>query len=146
MSLKSEMSAPFPDRHFFNQLLENSAVLLVIALLVFAARRDVLGAGSWVLGTVLSAANFWLLSLSIPKLLRPAGTEAATQHARRAVRRALFEFVIRYVAVGVVAYFAIHGGWVRLEPFALGLSLPIFALMIQAVRLTVEGLRSDSTS
>lgn len=146
MVLKSDPTALFPDRHFFIQLLENSVALLAVSLIVFAAKRDGIGAWSWVLGATLSAANFWLLSLSIPKLLRPGSSEAASGHTRQTVRRALFEFVIRYLGVGVVAYFAIHGGWVHLAPFAMGLSLPIFALMVQAVRLTVEGMRSNSTS
>jgi hypothetical protein len=144
MGLKSDQLSLLPDRHFFVQLLQNSAVLLAVSLVVFARGRDAIGAWSYIVGAAVSAANFWVLSVNIPKLLRADLATAPTSHADCVVRRALVEFVGRYAVVGAVAYFAIHWHWVHLESFAMGLSLPVFAIMIQGLRLALSRERFSS--
>ncbi len=144
MSLKSDPLSLLPDRHFFVQLLQNSAVLLAVSLAILAREHDAIGAWSLVLGAVVSAANFWVLSVSIPKLLRADLATAPTSRADRVVRRALVEFVARYAVVGAVAYLAIHWHWVHVETFAMGLSLPVFAIMIQGLRLALSRERFSS--
>lgn len=138
MSLKSDPFTLLPDRHFFAQLLQNFVLLLVASLLILAHAHNGVGAWSFAAGAVVSAANFWLLSVSIPKLVRPETAGAALMsRTGNVVRRALIEFLLRYVGVGVVAYGAIHWHWVHLEAFAMGLSLPIFGIMIQGLRLVL---------
>lgn len=135
--------AQLPDRRFYTQLMQNFAITLAASLLYLGARHDGVGAGSLLLGAVVSAANFGLLSKSIPKLVRADLAAAPGSRNDSIVRRALGEFVVRYVIVGVVAYLATRSHSVHLVAFAMGLSLPIFAIMIQGLRMTFTGHREN---
>jgi hypothetical protein len=133
-----------PDREFFAGLCLNFAVLLGASIVILVIRHDGSGVWSLTLGATVSAVNFWLLSTSIPKLLRPDLEMAPNPRTGRIVRRALFEFVGRYVVLGAAVYFAIRSRTVHLVAFAMGLSLPIFAIMIQGVRMTFSAGRIKS--
>lgn len=120
-----------PDPEFFIQLGQNFVALLAASMAVLALKYN--GAAIWslLIGAAVSAANFWLLSRSIPKLLRPGTAEGLPVQTSRVARRALIEFVARYVILGGVAYLAVRSHSVDLMGFAWGLSLPIFAIMVR---------------
>jgi hypothetical protein len=133
-----------PDPEFFMQVSQNFVVLLVASVGVLAMRQSGPAVWSLLIGAAVSAANFWLLSHSIPKLLRPDLSAAPAFETGRIVRRALLEFVGRYGVVGGVAYLAVRNHSVNLMVFAIGLSLPILAIMVQGIRMafSVERVKS----
>lgn len=144
MNPRSNSLSHLPDPTFFAELLQNYVVLLAASVSVLTIRHNIAGAGSLLIGSLVSAANFWLLSNSIPKLVRADLAAASTSRTGRIVRRALFEFLGRYVMVGGVAYLAIRSHSIHLMAFAIGLSLPVFAIMIQGIRLTLSLQRAKS--
>ncbi|MBZ5537358.1 MAG: ATP synthase subunit I [Acidobacteriia bacterium] len=135
-----------PDPEFFIQLTQNFAGVLAASIGVLALKHS--GAAIWslLIGAAVSAANFWLLSHSIPKLLRPDPADAPLSETGRVVRRALLEFVGRYVILGGVAYLAVRNHSVNLMGFAWGLSLPVFAIMVQGIRMAFSVQRVKSAS
>ncbi len=144
MSEKNSYLAQMPDAQFYRQLVQNFLALSVVAIGLLAAHRNPAGVWSFAVGAVLSAVNFWLLSISIPKLVRADLAAAPSSRTGHIVRRAIFEFVLRYIVVGVVAFVAIRYDAVHVLAFTVGLSLPIFAIMIQGIRMTVSTLRVKS--
>lgn len=144
MSAKSNFFGGVPDPHFYAQLAQNFAVLLVTAVTYLALQHDRGGVWSLLVGAAASAANFWLLSISIPKLVRTDLATAAPSRTRQIVRRAIFEFVVRYGVLGGAAFLAVRHHAVHLLALVMGFSLPIFAIMIQGIRLTVTGPRVKS--
>jgi|GEM_PF-5740007 len=144
MNPRGNSPTHLPDPTFFAQLIQNYVVLLVASVGVLSIRHNIAGAGSLLIGALISAANFRLLSHSIPRLVRADLAAAPTSRTSRIVRRALFEFLGRYVMVGGVAYLAIRNHSIHLMAFAMGLSWPIFAIMIQGVRLTFSIPRAKS--
>ena len=144
MSTKNNFFAGVPDPHFYAQLSQNFSVLLVAAVTYFVVEHDRSGMWSLLVGAAASAINFWLLSISIPKLVRTDLATAAPSRTRQIVRRAIFEFVVRYVVLGGAAFLAVRHHAVHLMALAMGFSLPIFAIMIQGIRLTVPWPRVKS--
>jgi ATP synthase I chain len=118
--------------------------LLVACVGFLAVRHSGPPLWSLLIGAALSAANFWLLSHSIPKLLRPDLAAAPSSQTRRIVRRALFEFVVRFVVLGGVTYLSVRSHSMNLMGFAAGLSLPVFAIMVQGVRMAFSVQRVKS--
>ncbi len=141
MSSSNSWLADLPDPEFYAQLTQNFALLMVCSVAYLGLTHNLRGAASFVVGALVSAGNFWLLSHSIPRLVGP-DLAVSTRRTSRVVRRALLEFLGRYVVVGAVAFWAIRYHGISLEAFAMGLSLPVFAVMLQAVRMMVSLLRT----
>lgn len=141
-----ECFAHLPDQRFFAQLLQNFAALLIISVSVLVLRQHGEGVGSLLLGAAVAALNFWLLSSSIPKLVRTDLAVAPNARTGRIVRRTLVEFVGRYLVVGMVAYWGIRNPMVHPRALVVGLSLPIFAIMIQGIRLVFASEAPHSIS
>ena len=135
---------PLPDPEFFIQLRQNFVALLAASVGVLALKHSGTAVWSLLIGAAASAANFWLLSHSIPKLLSPDLAEELPSRTGRVVRRALFEFVGRYVVLGGITYLAVRVTSVNLMGFAWGLSLPIFAIMVQGIRMAFSVQRVKS--
>lgn len=144
MNSENNFLDQLPDRHFYTALLQNFAGLLLLSLAILAMKHNGVGAWSFFLGAAVSGINFWLLSHSIPKMVRADLAAAPSSRTQRIVRRALIEFLGRYLVVGVVAYFAIRSRSVHLMAFAMGLSLPIFSIMVQGIRITLTDYRVKS--
>lgn len=138
--------AHLPDQRFFVQWLQNFAALLFVSVFYLAIRQHGGGVSSLLLGAAVSAINFWLLSNSIPKLVRADLATAPSARTRRIVRRALVEFIGRYLVVGAVAYWGIQSPAMHHMALVLGLSLPIFAILIQGIRLLLASEAPRSIS
>jgi ATP synthase I subunit len=133
-----------PDPEFFMQLSQNFVVLLAASMGVLVLKHSGAAVWSLLIGAAVSTANFCLLSHSIPKLLRPDLSDVPKPQTARVVRRALFEFVGRYVILGGVTYLAVRNHSVNVLVLAWGLSLPIFAIMVQGIRMAFSVRRVKS--
>jgi uncharacterized protein (DUF2062 family) len=110
------------------------AVVLTPVLWIKYHRSLALG---FVAGCAIALVNFYWLKRTVTALV----DAVARQGKQRSGAGVVFTFVLRYVLIAVVAYVIFKGSETSTYGLFAGLSLPVGAILIEAVYLTYGAVR-----
>ena len=141
LDLATQPEAESPD-DFYSRIFRRVMLLMVILAVVLTPAAWIrfhtrIGL-SFLAGSLIAILNFYWLALTV----RAAGAKAEASGGRSGRAGVMFRFVLRYLLIALAAYVIFNSSADSLYGLFAGLSLPVAAILIEAVLEIYAALRA----
>ena len=115
----------------------NWVILLILSSLSYLLMNDFLTTGI-ILGGLIIIANFNALQYTISRVFSPAGS------MKKGKMSIILKYYCRLLALGVVLYFLVTGGWVDPVGLAVGLSTVLFSIVFVGIQRAFRMMKEEA--
>jgi ATP synthase I subunit len=134
---ETETAEAFYSRTFRRLMITMAVVGFVLTPAVWIRFQSRMGL-SFAAGALISMLNFYWLALTV----RAAGAKAEASGGRSGRAGVMLRFMLRYLLIALAAYVIFRGSADSLYGLFAGLSLPVAAILIEAVYQVYSALRA----
>ena len=135
---ETETADDFYSRIFRRLMVTMAALALLLSPAVWIKFRATTGL-SFAAGALISILNFYWLAMTV----RAAGAKAEASGGRSGRAGVMVRFMLRYLLIALAAYVIFKSSADSLYGLFAGLSLPVAAILIEAVYEIYSALRAE---